>query len=271
MIKPTLIITLLLSFTAFGQDTRYIYPDFEFEKGSSELMYGDNVVLRARPSKDSKALDTLSIGDAVTIVKKVDETMQFNGLESSWYKVKHGRTTGYVLGGLIALDNVKIQGDTYLVIYAGRGEEYILNARCRVLKPNGDYYGHEVYLNTSAFSIEAFDNRGIEGIENMLAINLLAEACGVDGGTTYLFNNGKRLIEAIHVSSVGDGGFWFSETLTFPGDADGYEGIIQYERETGEPVNDEMTWSRSVVHHIILHWEDDHFEPNIKELDFGDE
>lgn len=270
--RAFIIITILLSsFLLFGQDERILYADFEFEKGSKELLYGDRVVFRKEPSKDADAIDTLSIGDEVTIIEKTMETMQINGLNSNWYKVKKGRKTGYILGGLIALDNVEIDGDTYLIIYAGNGEEYSLNIRSRVLKRNGEYYGHESYLNTHAISIQAYDDRGVDNIQNMLVVNLHAEACGVDGGQTYLFNNGEKLIEAIHVSDVGDGGFWFSESLTFPNDEEGYEGVIRYDRESGEPMDDEMSWMRSVKNTVILRWENNAFTPNIREFDFNDE
>jgi hypothetical protein len=251
-------------------DHRIIHYDFVFKKGSKEVLYGDKVIFRAEPSVNARALDTLSIGTQITIVEETNETMMLNGLQSTWYKVKRGRKTGYILGGLIALDHAEIQGDSYLVTYAGGEEDYMRKARCRVLKPNGDFYGHEVDLGTSTFYIEAFDNKGVKGVENMLTVNLLAEACGVDGGSTYLFNDGERLIEAIHAASVGDGGFWFNEALIFPNEEEGIEGYIQYEREIGEPMNDDYSWSRSVVNNVLLKWENGALAPNVKELDFGD-
>ncbi len=271
----SLLILALCSMTAFGQwdymDRRVLSPDFKFESGSKELMYGDNVVLRKSPSVEGKALDTLVIGEVVTIVKRMEETHPVNGLESHWYKVKHGKYTGYVLGGLIALDSKRIDKKTYLVIYAGGAEEYNLKARCRVLNSDGEYYGKEINLNTSLFYIDVHGSKGLDGIENMLTINLMAEACGVDGGITYLFDNGERLIRAIHAASVGDGGFWFEEQLIFPEDKDGHEGIVRYTREVGEPMNDEMTWTRSVQHEVILTLENEKFSPDVSELDFGDE
>lgn len=267
----TVLAIIPFSFVLQAQDenTRIVSTYYEFEKGSTELLYGDKVVFRKSPSTDSEALDTLSIGEEVKIIQQMSETMPINGRESHWYKVKHGKKTGYVLGGLIALDHKEINGETYLLILAG--DEMNLLVRCRVLKPDGSFYGHESRVNTNSLFIEAFDSRGVDGINNMLCINLFAEACGVDGGELYLFNDGKRLVEAISLVKVVEGGvFWFRESLTFPNDEEGY-GMVTYEREYGEPVNEDMEWSRSVVHSIILHWENGEFKPNKKELDFGEE
>jgi hypothetical protein len=160
-----------------------------------------------------------------------------------------------------------------LVIVAGVEEnEYEYKVRSRVLKANGDYYGHESSLNTNSFYLEVFDDRGIKGIDNMLRINLFAEACGIDGGEIYLFNKGDKLVEAIQLSSVSDGGvFWFRETITFPDDENNYGDAVFYERELGHYLDDDMQITRSVSHELELQWEDGKFSPNIREIEFAEE
>jgi hypothetical protein len=205
--------------------------------------------------------------EEVKIVKQTEEISEINGLDSYWYKVKHGARTGYILGGLIAMDHALIGEDTYLVIMSGLADQRYV--RTRVVSAAKEFYGHETQLNTYTFYIEGFHNRGVKGIENMLAINLYADACGVDDGLTYLFNDGAQLIEAISLSSVSDAGaFWFVESLIFPEDEGGYDDIVFYEREFGEPKDEELNWSRSIVHNITLRWEDGEFSPNVDELDF---
>jgi len=134
------------------------------------------------------------------------------------------------------------------------------------------YYGHESRVNTDAFYLEVYDNRGIKGIEDMICVNLYAEACGVDGGMVYLFNTGERLVEAIQLARVADGGsFWFHEKITFPSDEDGFEGLIYYERASGESLDEEMEQTREVINTVILRWKDEQIVPNIEELDFGND
>jgi len=243
---------------------RILDPWFEFEAGSTEILYGDNVVLRKKPDSEAKALDTLSIGTRVTIIENTKEPIVINGKESMWYEVKTPKGKGFIAGGLIALDSREIDGGLYLVIIAEANEQF--KFRARYLK-EGDFYGKEGNLGLSSFTLDVFDGQGVEGIESMLVIDYFAESCGADGGYTYLFNDGKRLINAIHCAEVGDGGFWFSEKLTFPNER-GWGSHIDYEREIGKPMNDEYTWYQSQKDVLVLEWKGDHFEPNVDEFDF---
>jgi len=265
-----LLFNFVLATTAQDESNRIVSSYYIFENGSTEILYGDNVVLRKAPNANSDAIDTLSIGTEIKIIESTEEKMSINGLESFWYKVKHDKKTGYILGGLIALDHKEIDEVKYLVTMAGRGEEYFV--RTRVLNPDNSYFGHESNLNTNGFYIEAFDNKGVEGIENMLVVNLFAEACGVDGGAIYLFNDGERLIDAIHLASVSDAGvFWFNESLTFPTDEDGFENMIFYERKSGEYLDEELEVTREVTNTVILRWQNGAFFPNINDIDFGND
>lgn len=271
---------LILAFTASAEyeDQRIVSSYYEFEEGSTEYLYGDNVVFRSEPSSSAKALDTLSIGSKIEIVRKTDETTSLNGLDWNWYKVKVGRKTGYILAGLIALDRIKYDDLVYLVTVAGTNQsmdeyEYTdYRVRARVLLPSGEFYGHESKLNTNSFYLEAHGNRGLKGVKNMLVIHLNAEACGVDGGAIYLFNNGSRLIEGLSLSDVSEGGvFWYSEKVIFPEDEDGWGDAVRYEREYGEYMNDDMNWTKATVHALVLNWENDQFTPNIQEFEFGED
>lgn len=80
----------------------------------------------------------------------------------------------------------------------------------------------------------------------------------------------NRLINAIHCAEVGDGGFWFSEKLTFP-DERGWGTHIGYEREVGQPMDGDHDWYQSKKDALTLEWKEDHFEPNVSEFDFGEE
>lgn len=255
---------------AQNEETRIVSSYYTFENGSNQVLYGDNVVFRKEPNAASEPLDTLFIGTEIKIIDKTEETMSINGLESNWYKVKHGKQTGYILGGLIALDYREIDDVRYLVTVASREDRYFV--RARVLNPDNTYYGHESSLNTNSFYLEVFDNRGLEGIGNMLVINMIAEACGVDGGAIYLFNDGTRLIDAIHLASVSDAGvFWYNESLTFPTDEDGFEGVVYYERNSGEYLDEELEITREVTNTAVLRWINGSFYPNVEEIDFGNE
>ncbi|XOV66339.1 MAG: SH3 domain-containing protein [Fluviicola sp.] len=247
------------------QNVRVLNADYEFEEGSTEILYGDNVVLRKKPSGSAKALDTLSIGSEITILENTNKQITVNGKKSVWYKVETSSSTGYIAGGFIALDSRKVNGGTYMVIMAKAEETE--KFRVRYLK-NGEYYGKEGDLQTYSFVLRAHDDRGVEGIESMVLIDFMAESCGVDGGFTYLFNDGQRLIKAMHCAEIGDGGYWFSEKLTFPDERE-WGTHIDYEREVGRPMNDEYSWYQSQKDVVTIQWKGDHFEPNVEDIDFG--
>lgn len=259
---------ILLSAQYEYDGKRIAHAYWEFEKGSTELLYGDRVVLRKSASAQAEALDTLKIGSEVKIMQRTEDLIEVNGRESNWYKVKTKSGVGFIPGGFIALDSREFNDGVYLVIVAGKDED--LKVRARYLK-NGNYFGKECNLNTGAFQLEASGNRGVEGVESILVIDLFAEACGVDGGKIYLFNDGARLIEAISCREVSDGGvFWFSETLRFP-DEIGWGNSIIYEREFGEAVDEAMMWTKATVHNVTLEWKDGQFVPDVSTLDFSDE
>lgn len=265
-------IMFFISSIAISQDDyeRVAYPYEHFEKGTTQYLYGDNVVLRSEPRVEGKAMDTLEIGANLTILDQTEEEATINGHTTIWYKVNAGRKTGYVAGSLIAASHVLSEGKLYMAIYANSNED--LKLRCRVLRADGEYYGHEIDLPTGSFYISTKSASSLEGIENVLVVNLFAEACGVDGGEILLFDTGSRLYKAMHLTQVSDAGvFWFREHLVFPEDEGGREGMFLYERELGEYVDEMLYWTRSTVNSVVIEWKEDHFEPDIESLNFDEE
>lgn len=255
---------ICFSALAYGQSEEdyYLIEQHTFEKGSTQYLFGDRVVLRSGPTKESNSLDTLSIGSAVKIIEQTDQYSEMGGMQWPWYKVKAGKKTGYVLAGLISFPSEATLGGRYLVSMR-RTEEQAF-ARYRFLKEDGEFLEGESQLNTWKFEIEVHDNRGVDGLQNMLYLDYFAEACGIDGGGIYIFNDGNSLIEAIRVSRVADGGaFWYTEELIFPTDEEGLEGIIQYRRESGESMDDEMNWIEIQGTNFTLHWGDGKLYPEI--------
>lgn len=260
---------LLSSCVAWSQyeDIKYISPDYEFEKGSTALMYGDNVVLRAGQGADSEALDTLQIGDRIQIIKKGETTTHLNGRPSYWYKVKANHKTGYVLGGWISLDYAEMDGKTFLIIYAERNNELFM--RTRVLSPDKTYYGHEIPLSTSLISLKVNDGKGLTNVEHMAEISMHADACGVVGGTAYLFDNGSKLFEAFRVSSMSEAGlFWFAEELDFKGPDYWEENIVYYSIENGEYMDDSLDWTQTVTNTVKMTWNGEAFVPDARKMNF---
>jgi len=263
------ILCTFLSFLSFSQEEeiKYLSPEYTFEKGSTELMYGNNVVLRAEQHPDSKALDTLRIADPVTIIEKGNTTTDLNGQPSYWYKVKAKKKVGYVLGGWISLDHKEINGKTYLMIYAKRDDR--LYARTRVVSKDKSYYGHEIQMNTYLSSIAVLDNQGLKGVEAIVVISMHAEACGVVGGDAFLVDTGEKITEVLRTSNMSEAGlFWFSENIEFKGEKYWEDNVVYFSREQGEYMDESMDWTKTVTNTIKLTWTGEAFTPDIKSLSF---
>lgn len=251
----------------FGQeDINYLNFEYEFEVGKSYKLFGDNVKLRNKPSSESEVLDTLDIASDIEILKKTKETLLFNGQESHWYKVKADNKVGYILGGLISLDYAIVGNDTYLI--STRQDTIFSYLKIRLLAPEAtNYFESEISLFTYLFSIQAFDGRGLAGVTSMLFVDIHAEACGVDGGGTYLFHEGTFFEPVIKLSVVGDAGvFHFSEELVFPDEDEYSDGSLLYIREASEYMDENLEWEQAVVNRLKLRWVDRKITPNPDEI-----
>ena len=261
--KKILIIFILISKIGFGQDTRYLSENFEFKNGEIAYLFGNNVKLRDQPNTESNVLTLLRIGEQIEIVEKSDSKMQFDGIESPWYKVKAKDKVGFVLGSLISLDKVSKGNLTYLVSLKKNGHK--LYVKTRVLEDGLGFKENISQLMTSEFSIKALGNRGLKNIKSIFEIDYLAESCGANGGGIYLFYNGRELIKAIDYTQVADAdAYWFFEEYIFPNDKNGKENKIVYYKEVGETKEYKTQWTESTISKRVLEWDGNEIIPKIQ-------
>lgn len=141
----------------------------------------------------------------------------------------------------------------------------------RYIKKMGGYTSGESELANDIFLIQTYDNRGLERIQSMLFIDYYAEACGVNGGGIYIFNDGEKLIEAMKVATVVDGGsFWFEDGLIFLDDKDGEKGVVIYERKHGQEIDEETQWMKTNINRLNLKWKNGAFSPDVSEIVFDE-
>jgi len=261
--KKILFILLVTANIAFGQNTIYHGPNIDLRSGEQYAMFGDDVKFRASPDVKSEVLELLKIGTKVEVVEKTVETFLYNGIESHFYKVKNNGKTGYILGGLISLEQKESADTRYLFAYKMEDANYSLLVR--VLSKNNSYRELTAALGNPGIDIHLLDSKGVEGVESMLYVNNRAEACGVYGGEIYFFQTKDGLKKAFTTEIYSDAGvFWVSEKLIFPNDDDGVAGKIVYEIEQGE-YGDEAT---NEVHvsktSRELRWENGEILPKIE-------
>lgn len=261
--KKLLIIFILISKIGFGQDTKYLSENYEFKNGEIAYMFGNDVKFRDQPTAESNVLTLLKIGEQIEIIEKSNSTMQFDGIESPWYKVKTKDKVGFVLGSLISLDKATNGNLTYLVSLKKDGLK--LFAKTRVFENGLDFKENVSQLMTGEFSIKAGGNKGLENIKSIFQIDYLAESCGVNGGGIYLFYDGNDFLKAIDYTQVADADlYWFVEDYIFPNEEGGIKGKIVYKSEVGETKDYETEWTESKITRRILEWNGMEIIPKIE-------
>ena len=258
-----LLIFLFIFNIGFGQDTKYLSENYEFKNGEIAYMFGNDVKLRDQPNTESDVLSLLKIGEQIEILEKSNSEMEFDGIESPWYKIKSKNKVGFVLGSLISLDRVINGNQIYLISLRKDGLNLFL--KTRVLDNDLKFKENVSQLLTGEFSIKATGNKGLENIKSIFKIDYLAESCGVNGGGIYLFYDGHELIKAIDYAQVADADlYWFIEEYIFPNDKDGIKGKVVYKSEIGETKEYETEWTESKTTRRILEWNGKEMFPKIE-------
>lgn len=238
MYKSIVLFLFLCATFVQGQDSKVYYSDYTFESGTKVYVFGDHVTLRSAPTIDAEVLHLLRIGEPVIISKKEEATKIYRGIKSPWYEVTYRGKKGYVLGGLLSLDKIQLKGDTFLFSMSSQNDAYYLNTR--LLQENTPYEEVTTRLKNTTFSIKAYNNKGLEGVHTIVLVDYFSEACGEEGGGTYIFNTDDGLVNAFNYSSIGDGGiFSYGEIYTFPNDPNGVKGQILYNSITESVIDDE--------------------------------
>ncbi|MCL6267830.1 SH3 domain-containing protein [Flagellimonas myxillae] len=259
-------LTTLFTFSFnYAQDSYYCPTEAcSFQPGQKVYVFGNDTKLRSTPSAESEVLELLKIGEWIEILEKTQFSWPYKGFDSPFYKVKYDDgVTGYVLGGLISLERKTLNGENYYFAYSKKGKKTFLNIRS---VKHGDYVEIKVPLSNTDFKIEVFDNKGIPGIDGILYINYFAEACGVDGGGTYLFAHNGELTPVGSLSQVTDSGVYFhSERFIFPTDVGGLPDKILFKKEQGELYDESTNWTKTTVEIRELSWMDGQLVPNFNE------
>lgn len=265
-----IVIFLLIVFINLGysQDLKYLEYNKEFEVNQLVYLFGDNVKLRKSASTDSEIITLLKIGEPLKIIEKSTESFIYNGIDSPWYKVEYNKQQGYIVGGLISITEKKNEDVRFLFGFEIENSKlYILtrvltNTSSEYLENKSEFKGDN-YL----FVIHLYDNKGVEGINNILFINYIPESCGANSGGYYLFLDDDGLYKVLDLSSNADIGFWESEILIFPNDPNGEKDKIIFFKEDGqypgdEESDDDPIWEKTSSIKIDLKWVDSKISPN---------
>ena len=184
------------------------------------VVFADACKLRSEPTSGSEMLSKLLIGDKVKVLKVSDVDTTINGIQSKWVQVESGKKKGYVWGGLLTNEVLKVSDTTSAVwgitkIVKGNDtvpDKYYASIRIFSRKQVRKQLEFEVTEGNQPGHAELIliKNPLIEGVEHVFIYHTLSEACGVTSSDHYLLETEKSL-EYLDVGySVGEAGLFHS-------------------------------------------------------------
>lgn len=182
-------------------------------------IFADACKLRSKPTSGSETLAKLLIGDRVKVlsVSKIDTTI--NGIQSKWIQVESGKIKGYVWGGLLTNQVLRVSDTTSAVWGISkivRSGDTIINyfASVRIFSRKqiskqvefevtyGDQPGHAELIMVK--------NPLLQGVEHVFIYSTLSEACGVTWSQHYLLETEDRMKYLDVGYGTSDGGVFYS-------------------------------------------------------------
>lgn len=249
--KSLLTTFLLLSLSCiYAQLDQYISPYRNYDKGEKVAIFGDNVNLRSAPNIQSEVLEMMPFG-ATVIIREAAKP------EDKWVKIQYHQKEGFVSVAMISIQTYNFGQQTlYTQLRQGdlNADDYPYYLNIRIPDASKVYREYTYPIWTTTLSLEMFGNRGIKGVDQMLHINYLAEACGIDGGGRYIFIRDNVWREAFSYTAVSDAGvFYWVEEFTFP-DEHHIPNKIKYVSESYEVLEDGPDYENPA--HAITHKEE---------------
>lgn len=234
-----LLFALLASLSApvFAQTTVWVDPVqqteyFHFGEWTPEhktaVVFADVCNVRSAPDAKAEVAGKLNIGTAVQILEITSVQHTQSGIKSPWLKIKTSALTGYVWGGLLSNEAIRLSDGKILVwglleIHPEMvpGWESNIKASVRLADKGAvidkrDFpvtYGNrpeEGYLHV-------YPKPKITGVDHVFMFGTPSEACGVTASHHYFLYTGGKLVTVGSGYSVGDGGiFHASLDYAFP-------------------------------------------------------
>lgn len=242
---------------SYNEETRFVEDMVQF-------MFGDNVKLREAPGLDSKTLALLPIGSKVKVAGVTETVYTYKNITSPWYKVNYKDKIGYVVGGLLSFNRLlSTANPNTCFLFSLSKKEELVSVDIRVIEKGKLLDEISVkLLGNGSFQFENIGNKGMPQLQDILVIDNDSEACGINGGKSYIFWDGVKLRHVTDTSEIGDGGLYHHHSeFIFPSDENGRENIIIYKAEHGELKDEETEWYVTTTHERNLTWDGEKLLP----------
>lgn len=198
---------------------------------------------------DSQILDTLNINTGVKIKNITSSGFEINGLKNSWVEVEYKQTNGFMKLSDFAYNKISLKDSlNQIVDILFNVTEYSeiqnkFTAQLIVLRNNqiiqqldfepfnpfdGNYFTYET-------NFELFNNKGLDGVKNILGLDFSYAACGYDNGFQYFIWDGGKMFLGTKHYYMGDADVYFKyEYSIFPSDSLGKKDTVYTQYKQGE-------------------------------------
>lgn len=202
--------------------------------GDRSPVFSENARLFETPSESSTVVCALPVGTEVFRLAAVDIQHTSDGFSSTWMQgsceLGGERFQGYIPMSWLALTSQELGADTLLLFGIDSGDpltgRFVGVAKVvsggRMLwgvtfyPPNTDFGGSAGY--GYGVSSRRLDPEGFSGVEDLVMLSFLYEACGYENRDVLLTWTGKYLAAGIAASRVTEAGiFHYTEEILLPG------------------------------------------------------
>jgi hypothetical protein len=234
--------------------------------------------VRKNASTNSTVLDSLQIGNPITVLSQSDNFLTLRGLSLPWVEIEYQKANetkkGFLWKGFIAI------GDSY-----NKNVHFITSLNKKMDKKvtennDGDTYEYlktfyDFKINVCDLSHTIIDEKTFEhavsdnyyftnstinnyGLKNVIGIyraTFNGEACGVPTEYKYFYWDGKNLDFLLEKYNVGDAGaYYYSEEVVFPKEKGGQANTIIKQIDEKVNIGDTFTSSKFQIKKSIQYY-----------------
>ena len=242
---------LLLIYTTLRAQDDFYNPYFDFGPGDELMLLYDKVKLYEKANTSSKVIDKLPIGKSVVVKSNTKDRSIINGLELPWIEVSYEQEgkekVGFLWSGFLSLPVENYATDKSLTFLFGvskivsvkqkKNTELVLYMNCKVLSQGkllAEKEFKSIYNGLSYYrNLNVYDNKGLNGIKNILNFDFRNEYFPGEYGVQILFLDGKALSTVKDIKNLVDPPCYYTEELIYPNDEGGLKDHILIRADNG--------------------------------------
>ena len=221
----------------------YWYGDFTDDR---TVVFSNTAVILSFPDIDCSQGAVLPMGTELDITGSSGKDTLPDGMPFYWYEATFEYNgdlcSGYIRGPDLAMTSLALGGDTLFVFtvngFDPEEQYFIATARIissdailaeQVFRPVGSGYEQSPY--SYCISGTELPADGFTGIENLIELSFIYEACGYENRDVLFAWTGTDLYMGPHASSMFEAGcFHVNETFILPSDSGGVENEVRVTR-----------------------------------------